>query len=51
LPVTGTAAEMHDGEDHDFIDGGDIQNAEGKPLQIDDVGCPVLLSERLLDGK
>ena len=33
LPITGTAAEMHDGEDDDFINGSDIQNTEGKPLQ------------------
>ena len=24
---------MHNGDDHNFIDGGDIENAEGKPLQ------------------
>jgi hypothetical protein len=24
---------MHDGEDHDFIDGRNIKNAEGKPFQ------------------
>jgi hypothetical protein len=27
------SAEMHDGEDHDFIACGDIQYTEGKPLQ------------------
>jgi len=42
---------MHDGEDHDFIDSGDIQNAEGETASIDDGGCPALFSERLLDGR